>query len=61
MAIYVSSENAAFERDSPAHSDQPAIKARGVFGRVMSLFRPDLAELCPDLIHEAEMGMQRLP
>jgi hypothetical protein len=62
MVIHVSgSEDEAPERGSPAYPDQRAIKARGVFGRVLSLFRPDLAKLCPDLIHEAEMGMQRRP
>ena len=39
---------------------QGPVRARGVFGWVLSLFRPDFAALCPDLVREARMAVSRV-
>ena len=45
----------------PADAAQRPIRASGVIGRVLSLFRPDFAALCPDLVREARMAASRAP
>ena len=42
-----------------AGPSQEPVRTLGVFSRVLSLFRPDFAALCPDLVREAQMTVSR--
>ena len=51
---------------TPAHdehllagADEEAVQALGVAQPVLNHFRPDMAVLCPDLVHEAQIGLSR--
>ena len=51
---------------SPAHdehllagADEEAVQALGVSQPVLSRFQQDMAVLCPDLVHEAQLGLSR--
>ena len=47
--------------NKPPDAAQRPVRASGVIGRVLSLFRPDFAALCPDLVREARMAASRAP
>jgi hypothetical protein len=55
----------AFSRSAPhdehllAGADEEAVQALGVSQPVLSQFQPDVAVLCPDLVHEAQFGLSR--
>ena len=38
---------------------QDLVRNLGALGRALWFFRPDFAALCPDLVHEARMGLGR--
>jgi len=38
---------------------EDSVRSLGVVDRVLALFRPDFAALCPDLVHEAQLGLER--
>ena len=40
-----------------AGADEEAVQALGVSEPVLSRFSSDVAVLCPDLVHEAQLGM----
>ena len=42
-----------------AGADEEAVQALGVSQPVLARFRPDMAILCPDLVHEAQWGLGR--
>jgi len=43
-----------------AGADQQSVEGLGVSQPVLSRFQPDVAVLCPGLVHEAQMGLSRL-
>jgi hypothetical protein len=42
-----------------AGADEQSIQALGVSQPVLARFQQDIAMLCPDLVHEAQMGLGR--
>lgn len=42
-----------------AGADEEAVQALGVSQPVLARFQQDVAILCPDLIHEAQLGLGR--
>lgn len=42
-----------------AGADEQAVQALGVSQPVLARFQHDVAILCPDLVHEAQMGLGR--
>jgi hypothetical protein len=42
-----------------AGADEAQIQALGVSQPVLSRFQQDVAVLCPDLVHEAQLGLGR--
>jgi hypothetical protein len=42
-----------------AGADEESVQALGVSQPVMARFQQDLAILCPDLVHEAQLGLGR--
>ena len=42
-----------------AGADEESVQALGVSQPVLSRFQENVAVLCPDLLHEAQMGMGR--
>jgi hypothetical protein len=42
-----------------AGADEEAVQALGVSQPVLGRFQPDIAILCPDLVHEAQLGLGR--
>jgi hypothetical protein len=42
-----------------AGADEEAVQALGVTQAVLARFQPDVAALCPDLVHEAQLGIGR--
>ena len=42
-----------------AGADEEAVQALGVSQPVLSQFQQDVAVLCPDLVHEAQLGFAR--
>lgn len=42
-----------------AGADEQSIQALGVSQPVLSRFQPNIAILCPDLVHEAQRGIGR--
>jgi hypothetical protein len=42
-----------------AGADEEAVQALGVSQPVLSRFQQDIAVLCPDLVHEAQLGLGR--
>ncbi|WP_158932254.1 hypothetical protein [Acidisphaera sp. S103] len=42
-----------------AGADEPSVQALGVSQPVLARFQQDIAILCPDLVHEAQMGLGR--
>jgi hypothetical protein len=42
-----------------AGADEASVQALGVDQQVLSRFAPDVATLCPDLVHEAQVGLGR--
>lgn len=40
-----------------AGADEEAVQALGVSEPILSQFKPDMAVLCPDLVHEAQIGL----
>ena len=42
-----------------AGADEQSVQALGVSQPVLARFQPDIATLCPDLVHEAQMGLGR--
>jgi hypothetical protein len=38
---------------------QETASGLGITSRVIAYFQPDLAALCPDLVHEAQLGLHR--
>jgi hypothetical protein len=42
-----------------AGADEEAVQALGVSQPVLSHFQQDVAVLCPDLVHEAQLGFSR--
>ncbi len=40
-----------------AGADEASVQALGVSQPVLSRFSSDVAVLCPDLVHEAQLGM----
>jgi hypothetical protein len=42
-----------------AGADEEAIQALGVSQGVLAWFQQDVATLCPDLVHEAQLGIGR--
>ena len=40
---------------------QDFLRNLGTIGRALLFFRPDVAALCPNLVHEAQMGLERWP
>jgi hypothetical protein len=40
-------------------ADEEAVQALGVSQPVLSQFQQDVAVLCPDLVHEAQLGFAR--
>jgi hypothetical protein len=43
-----------------AGADEEAVQALGVSQPVLARFSQDVAILCPDLVHEAQLGLGRL-
>ena len=43
-----------------AGADEEAVRALGVSQPVLSRFPADIAVLCPDLVHEAQLGLSRI-
>ena len=42
-----------------AGADEAAVQALGVSQPVLARFQQDVAILCPDLVHEAQLGLGR--
>jgi hypothetical protein len=42
-----------------AGADEESMQALGVSQPVLARFQPDVAVLCPDLVHEAQWGLGR--
>lgn len=42
-----------------AGADEAAVQALGVSQPVLARFSSDVAVLCPDLVHEAQLGLGR--
>lgn len=42
-----------------AGADEESIQALGVSQPVLARFQQDIAILCPDLVHEAQLGLGR--
>ena len=42
-----------------AGADEAALQALGVSQPVLSRFQQDIAAQCPDLVHEAQIGLSR--
>ena len=42
-----------------AGADEQSVQALGVSQPVLARFQQDVAILCPDLVHEAQMGLGR--
>ena len=42
-----------------AGADEEAVQALGVSQPVLARFQQDIAVLCPDLVHEAQLGLGR--
>jgi hypothetical protein len=42
-----------------AGADEESLQALGVSQPVLSRFQRDIAVLCPDLVHEAQLGLLR--
>jgi hypothetical protein len=42
-----------------AGADEESVQALGVSQPVLSRFQQDVAVLCPDLVHEAQLGLGR--
>jgi hypothetical protein len=42
-----------------AGADEEALQVLGVSQPVLSRFEQDVAVLCPDLVHEAQLGLAR--
>jgi hypothetical protein len=42
-----------------AGADEPSVQALGVSQPVLARFQQDVAILCPDLVHEAQLGLGR--
>jgi hypothetical protein len=42
-----------------AGADEEAVQALGVSQNVLARFSQDVAILCPDLVHEAQLGLGR--
>jgi hypothetical protein len=42
-----------------AGADEQSVKALGVSQPVLARFPQDIAILCPDLVHEAQIGLSR--
>ena len=42
-----------------AGADEASVQALGVSQPVLARFAPDVAILCPDLVHEAQLGLGR--
>ena len=42
-----------------AGADEQSIQALGVSQPVLARFQQDIAILCPDLVHEAQLGLGR--
>lgn len=42
-----------------AGADESAVQALGVSQPVLARFQQDVAILCPDLVHEAQIGLGR--
>jgi hypothetical protein len=42
-----------------AGADEESVQALGVSQPVMAHFKQDMAVLCPDLVHEAQVGLSR--
>ena len=42
-----------------AGADETSLQALGVSQPVLSRFQQDVAVLCPDLVHEAQLGLSR--
>jgi hypothetical protein len=42
-----------------AGADEEALQALGVSQPVLANFQQDMAVLCPDLVHEAQLGLGR--
>lgn len=42
-----------------AGADEEAVQALGVSQPVLARFQQDVAILCPDLVHEAQLGIGR--
>ena len=42
-----------------AGADEASVQALGVSQPVLSRFQQDVAVLCPDLVHEAQLGLSR--
>ena len=40
-------------------ADEASVQALGVSQPVLSRFQQDIAVLCPDLVHEAQLGLSR--
>jgi hypothetical protein len=42
-----------------AGADEASVQALGVSQPILARFQQDIAILCPDLIHETQMGLER--
>ena len=52
--------SAAHDEHLLAGADEEAIQALGVSQPVLARFQQDVAILCPDLVHEAQLGLGRM-